>query len=544
MQLSTYRCLFVYPKFTSQSFWNYRSTCELMGAKYPAAPLGLATVAAMLPSNWECRLVDTNVEDLREEDIEWSELVFMGGMISQQPDLIRLIDVFRDRGRTVIVGGPDPTNSPHLYNRSSHLVLGEAEVSLPEFMKDFQLGSAKHTYAAGERKANVTETPIPRFDLMKFDNYLHVGIQVARGCPFKCEFCDIIELFGRVPRVKPPDQVMAELQCLYDLGYRGHVDFVDDNFIGNKSAAKVLLPKLKDWLVEHKWPFEFSTEASLNLANDSELLRLMQDVGFSWIFVGIESPDEKTLKAMQKQQNTTRPIPESVHKIMEHGIIVNAGYIVGFDAEQGSVARGTLKNIRETAIPVNMVGLLFALPTTQLTRRLEKEGRLHQNFDVAPENVACQTVAGLNFDTLRPREQILGDFQQIVRESYSPEQYFDRVRNMARMMDCSKKRFRLPLLKELVQLRGFFRMIVLMGIKAPYRGEFWYSLWDCLIHNPRAIRFSVAVMALYLHFYDFKEHVIESTEKELQNARREALHPQMPLVPPSREYQTPALVVN
>lgn len=518
------RCLFVYPEFTSQSFWNYRETCELVGAKYPAAPLGLMTVAAMLPQAWEIRLVDRNVEDLQHSDVEWSDIVFIGGMISQQPDHLKLIERFRQLGRTVIVGGPDATNSPHLYSQASHLVLGEAEVSLPEFLADFQKGQAKHVYAAGDRKADVSQTPIPRFDLIQFDKYLHVGIQFARGCPFKCEFCDIIELFGRVPRVKQPKQILAELKTLYDLGYRGHVDVVDDNFIGNRSAAKKLLPEMKRWLEQYRFPFEFSTEASINLAHDEELMGLMQDVGFSAIFVGIESPDEETLKAMQKRQNTKLSIPESIHKIMRHGMMVNAGYIVGFDSEAGSVARGTLANIEATNIPVNMVGLLFALPTTQLTRRLEKEGRLHKNFDVSPDDVACQTVAGLNFDTLRPRGEILSDFRKIVSESYLPSNYFGRVRRFTQLMDCSKKRLQLPIQKQLRDLLGFLRLIWRMGVRQPYRLEFWHTLFHGILRNPRAIRYTVALMALYLHFGKFKYHILASVDKE-----SERIYPLLPV---------------
>lgn len=524
----TPNCLFVYPKFTSQSFWNYRATCELVGAKYPAAPLGLATIAAMLPKGWPARLIDRNVEELTKADCDWAEIVLLGGMISQQPDHLALIDQFRAQGKTVIVGGPDATNSPHLYAKASHLVLGEAEISLYEFLEDFQQGAAKHVYAAGDRKADVTKTPIPRFDLLKTDRYLHVGIQIARGCPFKCEFCDIIELFGRVPRVKPPEQVLSELQALYDFGYRGHVDIVDDNFIGNRSAAKKLLPVMKEWLVKHDWPFEFSTEASLNLASDEELMKLMQDVGFAAIFVGIESPDEATLQQMQKRQNTIGSIPESIHKIMKHGMIVNAGYIVGFDGEKGSVAKGTIDNIEATAIPVNMVGLLFALPTTQLTRRLEKEGRLFPNFDVPPDDVSCQTVAGLNFETLRPRREILRDFKEIIAVSYAPEKYFGRIRRFLPLMDCSKKRLKLPLSKQIKDLRGFAKLIWQMGIVGDYRGEFWSTLALCLIRNPRSVRYVVALAALYLHFGTFKDHILQSIERELNLPDREPLSVQVP----------------
>ena len=396
------RCLFVYPHFTSQSFWNYRATCEVVGAKYPAAPLGLITVPPMLPSEWEVRLTDLNAEELDNRNVEWADMIFLGGMIAQQPDHIRLIDYFRSLGKTVVAGGPDVTSSPHLYDKANYLILGEAEVTLPKFLSDFSKGQAQHIYETGGQKASMADSPIPRFDLLKFDNYLHVGIRWNRGCPFMCEFCDMIELFGRVPRGKSIDQVLNELQSLYDLGYRGHIDIVDDNFIGNKKEVKKLLPCLIQWLKEHHWPFEFSTEASINLSDDEELMAMMQEAGFSWLFVGIENPDEDTLKATQKRQNTHRSIAESIHKIMKHGMIVNAGYIMGFDAEKPNVAQTILDNIEATSIPVNMVGLLFALPNTQLTKRLKLEGRLDPDFEIPPDKTACQCVAGLNFTTLRP----------------------------------------------------------------------------------------------------------------------------------------------
>ena len=331
---------------------------------------------------------------------------------------------------------------------------------------------------------------------------------------------------------------MSELDTLHALGYRGHVDIVDDNFIGNRSAAKVLLPKLRTWQEEHNWPFEFSTEASINLANDEDLLKAMKSVGFSALFVGIESPDTVTLKAMQKQQNTSRPIPESIKKIISHGILVNAGYIVGFDSERGSVAPGTLKNIEETLIPVNMVGLLYALPTTQLSRRLEKEGRLHKDFEVSPDDVACQTVSGLNFDTIRPKSNILEDFKEIVDKSYEPASYFGRVKRCSLLMDCSEKKLKLPLKQQIRDLKGFAKLVWQMGIKASYRRHFWDVFFTILLKNPKAIRYAIAPMALYLHFGPFKNYILASIDREISQVRNEVHRPA--LLPPTM-VATPAM---
>jgi radical SAM superfamily enzyme YgiQ (UPF0313 family) len=448
------RALLIYPEFRSASFWNYRETCKLVDARYPAAPLGLCTVAAMLPPEWEVRLVDRNVDDWDESCLDWADIVLTGGMMPQQRDCFELIHKAREKGKRVIVGGPDATSSPHLYKEANHLVLGESEVTMPAFLEDLKQGAPRSIYQ-DSRKADVQASPTPRFDLLKFERYNHIGIQWCRGCPFSCEFCDIIELFGRVPRAKSSAQILKELQTLYDLGYRGHVDLVDDNFIGNKKLVKQFLPELKVWLEERGWPFEFTTEASINLADDAALMELMQEVGFFAIFVGIESPDEVSLVAMQKRQNTHRSIAESIHKIYQHGMFVNSGFIVGLDTEKGSVARGMIECIEETAIPVNMVGLLTALPTTQLTRRLDAAGRLPPDFDVAPDGDGDQCTGGLNFVPCRPRAEILKDYLDVVEAIHRPESYFARVLKVGLALNSSRRRFKPKLGPQLRELRGF-----------------------------------------------------------------------------------------
>ena len=508
------RCLLVYPEFTSQSFWNYRATCNLVDAAYPAAPLGLITVAAMLPASWECRLVDCNVSTLTDLDLAWADIVFTGGMIPQQRSSLAMIERCQAAGKPVVVGGPDATSSPHLYDRADYQVLGEAEITLPRWLADYEAGIARHRYECGEERADVSASPLPRFDLLTFDRYLHVGVQFARGCPFRCEFCDIIELYGRVPRLKTPDQMLAELERLHDLGYRGHVDFVDDNFIGNKKAVKLFLPRLRSWLEEHAWPFEFTTEASVNLADDEDLLGMMQECGFSAVFVGVESPDEETLRSMQKGQNTKRVLAESIRKIYSYGIFVNTGYIVGFDTERGSVAQGVLDLIEASAVPVNMVGLLVALPNTQLTRRLSREGRLPEGFDVAPDDAGDQCTAGLNFETRRSKGDILQDYRRIIAESFAPAAYFARVRSVGLALDCTKKRMRLPLRHRLRDLKGFARLLWRMGVRRSYRAEFWNTLAVCGAKNPRGLRYTVALMALYLHFGDFRDLLLARLDRE------------------------------
>ena len=313
------RVLMVYPRFNAGSFWNYKATCELAGALHPAAPLGLITVAALLPAAWEIRLVDLNTEELAEENLGWADLVMTGGMLPQQEGTLAIIEQCRMHRKPVVVGGPDATSTPHVYEAADFLVLGEAEEIMAGFVSAWRSGARTGVFRSEMGKTDVTRSPTPRFDLLKFERYLHVGIQFSRGCPFNCEFCDIIELYGRVPRTKTSAQILTELEALHALGYRGHVDFVDDNLIGNKKALKQFLPDLKRWITEKDFPFEFSTEASINLADDSALMQAMSEANFFTIFVGIESPDSETLISMQKKQNTRRSLQESVHRICRPG---------------------------------------------------------------------------------------------------------------------------------------------------------------------------------------------------------------------------------
>jgi len=509
----------IQPEFRSPSFWKYRPTCQLTGARYPAAPLGLITVAALLPPDWEVRLIDRNVDEWDPTLLDWADVVMTGGMLPQQRDCLDLIRLSKRHGKTVIVGGPDPTSSPHVYAEADHLVLGEAEVTLPLYLADRSAGAPRAVYKSEER-ADVSASPCPRFDLLRFDRYLHVGVQWCRGCPFNCEFCDIIELFGRVPRSKTPAQMLRELEWLYQLGYRGHVDLVDDNFIGNKRLVKAFLPELKTWLEQHRWPFEFSTEASINLADDAQLLELMQSVGFFAIFVGIESPDEATLLAAQKRQNTKRSIADSIRTINRHGIFVNAGYILGFDSESKGAARNIIACVEATAIPVNMAGLLTALPGTQLTKRLLREGRLHEHFDRAPEEVGDQCTGGLNFETARPREEILDDYLEVIETIYEPKRYFDRVLRTGLALDTSQVRYRPAARFVGRQLKALWSLCRTLGAWKETRAHYWRVVWQMLLKNPGGFRHAVSLMALYLHMGPFSRYVATRTRDSIAEERR------------------------
>jgi radical SAM superfamily enzyme YgiQ (UPF0313 family) len=519
MKIDTCKVLMIFPRFNTDSFWNYRATCELKGARYPAAPLGLITVAALLPRSWEVRLVNRNTETLTEADLEWADLVMTGGMLFQQPDTLRIIELCRARGRLVVVGGPDVTSTPDIYSRANFRVLGEAEEIMDDFVAAWQSGAEQGVFRAPMGQTDVTKSPVPRFDLLKLKDYLHVGIQFSRGCPFNCEFCDIIELYGRVPRTKTNEQVLAELDALYALGYRGHVDFVDDNLIGNKKALKKFLPALQGWMHKKKFPFEFTTEASINLADDPELLGALAAANFFGIFVGIESPDTDTLVLMRKKQNTRRSLQECIYKIYEAGIFVIAGFIVGFDSEKGSTARAMIECIEDTAIPVCAVGLLYALTATQLGRRLLREGRLFPGYDApSPQNEGDQCTAGLNFETKRPRREVLADYRAVLDAVYDPSTYFGRVRRVGRMLGRGKRRLKAPLPYMLRDARGFVRLVLRLPAAGPGAArQFWKTVLDCAIHNPRALPFLCMLSALYLHHGPFSRRVIAQIDRQIED---------------------------
>jgi len=519
MTIDACNVLMIFPRFNADSFWNYRAACELTGARYPAAPLGLITVAALLPQSWEVRLVNRNTESLAEGDLEWADLVMTGGMLFQQPDTLRIIEMCRARGKPVVVGGPDVTSTPNIYCSANFRVLGEAEEIMEDFVAAWQSGAEEGVFEAPMGQTDVTRSPTPRFDLLKLEHYLHVGIQFSRGCPFNCEFCDIIELYGRVPRTKTNEQVLAELDALYALGYRGHIDFVDDNLIGNKKALRKFLPDLQNWLIRKNFPFEFSTEASMNLADDSELLSALAAANFFGIFVGIESPDTDTLVATRKKQNTRRSLQESVYKIYDAGIFVFAGFIVGFDTEKGNTAQGMIECIEDTAIPVCTVGLLYALPATQLGRRLLREGRLFPSSDApGPQDTGDQCTIGLNFQTKRPRRDVLADYRTVLHAVYEPAAYFGRVRRVGRMLRCGKPKFKASLPQALRDLRMLGRLIWRLPNAGPGTArQFWKSVLECAIHNPRALRFVVMMSALYLHHGPFSRQVIAQIDRQIKD---------------------------
>lgn len=510
------KCLLVQPEFSALSFWNYVDICRIAGAKYPAAPLGLMTVAALLPQQWELRLVDTNVEPLLTEHFEWADIICIGGMLPQQQSMISIIDKAHQYGCSVVVGGPDPTSQPNLYQSADFLVQGEGEVTIPMFIQDLGKGCLSGEYKSVQ-KAEMTQAVVPRFDLIRFQDYLHVGIQYSRGCPFNCEFCDIIELYGRKSRVKTPEQVIKELQTLHDLGYRGHIDFVDDNFIGNRATVREVLPLIGEWSRANRYPYYYSTESSINLANDETLLQMMKEVDFRYVFIGIETPENDLLRSTNKKQNLNISIQNAVEKISSYGLVVNAGFIIGFDHETEHTAENMIQCIQDSGICMAMVGKLYALPNTQLTRRLEKEGRLFEHGSTLRNSDSVdQMTSGLNFITLKSRRDVLRDYVHVIEYIYSPERYYERVKSTGLKLRPVHK-YRPDILRMLKTAKAFIKVCLRVGFKRATGWLYWNTLLAVIMKNPRGIEATVNLAAMYIHFNKQSSHIIELTNNEIRS---------------------------
>src|SRR4028119_1204311 len=427
------RVLLVYPLFP-KTFWSYEKILELVDRKVLLPPLGLVTVAAILPQEWEFKLVDRNVGNVTEADWAWADLVILSAMIVQKEDFLNQIQEAKRRGKAVAVGGPYPTALPHEATASGAdcLILDEGEITLPLFVEAIERGETSGIFRSGGERPAVTQTPIPRFDLLEFDAYSEMSVQFSRGCPFQCEFCDIIVLYGRKPRTKDPGQLLAELERLYELGWRRSIFMVDDNFIGNKRNVKLFLKELKPWMVEHGYPFSFATEASVDLAKDQEMLDMMVACNFGAVFLGIETPDEESLALTQKFQNTRDSLSDAVHTITRSGLRVMAGFIIGFDGEKAGAGDRVVQFVEKTAIPTAIFSMLQALPDTALWHRLEKEGRLRGKSG----NINQTTL--MNFVPTRPLEEITKEYIDAFWNLYDPERFLDRTYRHFRILGQAK----------------------------------------------------------------------------------------------------------
>jgi len=513
------KCLLVQTKFSDYSFWNYQDVCKIVGRKYPAAPLGLLTVAAILPQHWEFKLIDENVEPLLDDHLQWADLVCIGGMLPQQKSMLELVGRAHRLNCIVVLGGPDPTSQPDLYKEADFLVLGEGEITIPRFLNDLKLGATCGKYCSSE-KADMQIAVIPRFDLIRFNDYIMIGLQFIRGCPYNCEFCDVIELYGRIPRYKTNEQMIMELQSLYDLGYRGHIDMVDDNFIGNKKKVKELLRDMIAWSKARKYPFYFTTEASVNLADDDELLQLMKDSDFRYVFLGIETPDNETLALNKKIQNVNKPIKEAVKKILSYGMVSNGGYIMGFDSDRPQIASLMIDSIQESGICMAMIGLLYALPKTQLTRRLEQEKRLFHltSQSLSPGDID-QMTSGLNFLTLTPRVEILSKYIEVIRAIFKPSNYYRRVVYTGLNIKPDYKHkpdFR----TWLVYMRSFLKVSKSAGFSRETGWLYWKMFFTVIFRNPKGIEAAVNLAAMFIHFSKQKAYIVSVTLKMISDIEK------------------------
>jgi radical SAM superfamily enzyme YgiQ (UPF0313 family) len=491
------KVLLVYPEFP-ETYWSFRHALKFEGKSSPFPPLGLLTVSAMLPDAWERRLVDMNVRKLRDSDIEWADIVFASAMIVQKDSLEQVIERSRARGKRIVLGGPYVSTTEHL-PEADHIFIGETEATLPEFLRDLESGEARHVYQAAERPA-LTSTPIPHFQLAELERYSAMSIQYSRGCPFNCEFCDIIEIYGRVPRTKTNEQMLAELDALREVGWRGLVFIVDDNFIGNKRNVRLLMPDLIKWSEQHGRPFSFITEASVNLAEDEHLLEMMRSANFRRVFLGIETPVEESLKEAQKGQNTRRDLLESVHRIQSYGMEVMAGFIVGFDNDPEDIFDRQINFIRESAIPLAMVGLLQALPDTQLWRRLEREGRLLR------ESSGNNTEGSLNFVPRMDKARLVEGYKRILSTIYSPAEYYQRA------LDCLSHLTQGPEPRKTrltSDLAAFARIALSLGVLDGARMEFWRYMKRSLTSHRRNFAHAVTLAAMGYHFRKLTRSYVE-----------------------------------
>jgi len=480
--------LLLYPEFPD-TFWSYKHALRFVGKRASLPPLGLLTIAGMLPETWNQRLVDLNVRKLRDRDLAWADCVFISGMVIQKDAALRMVARCKTAGLTIVAGGPLFTMDHEAFDQVDHFVLNEAELTLPQFLNDLSAGKAKRVYAA-DGFADMAQTPTPRWDLLDMKRYHAMEIQYSRGCPFNCDFCNITSLLGHRVRTKSSDQILAELDSLYAAGWREQIFFVDDNFIGNKRHLKTdLLPKLSSWRRD-KQGISFHTEASINLADDPLLMSQMVDAGFNAVFVGIETPDDDSLAECNKKQNKNRDLVADVKRIQRAGLQVQGGFIVGFDNDKPSVFRRQIEFIQNSGIVTAMVGILQAPKGTRLYQRMEREGRILGN--ASGDNVEGTTNIIPAMDFTRLHE----GYRQILNHIYAPRHYYARVKTLLREYRQPPKRFKLTRTDLLALLRSVYRL----GILGKERFHYWRLLAWTFVRRPRLLHLAVTLAISGYHF--------------------------------------------
>ena len=474
------------------TFWSFKKALKFISRKAVVPPLGLMTVAAILPRRWETKLVDMTTAKLRDRDIRWADYVFITAMLIQRKSADQVIERCRKLGTKVVAGGPLFTSLPEEYIHVDHLVLKEAELTLPLFVQDVQNGCPRKVYNTHD-KADLHQTPVPLWNLIKMKKYAMMCIQYSRGCPFDCDFCDVTTLFGHRIRTKTTDQVLEELESLYAMGWRDEVFFVDDNFIGNKKLLKTkLLPAVINWMKKRHYPFAFNTQASINLADDEELMDLMVQAGFDCVFVGIESPNEESLSECNKVQNKGRDLVACVKKIQRFGMQVQAGFILGFDSDKPSVFDSLIHFIQKSGVVTAMVGLLNAPRGTKLYQRLMTENRL-SSVTATGDN----TDFSINFIPKMGIENLLKGYKKVVSTIYSPRNYYERILTFLRdykpgKNNKSKYRY--------CDIKAFIKSIWHLGIIDKGRFSYWKLIFWSLIKRPQHFHLAVTLAICGFHF--------------------------------------------
>ncbi len=489
--------LLVYPHYPD-TFWSFRHAMKFIDRKASFPPLGLLTVAAMLPATWHMKLVDMNVRELSDADLLWADYVFISAMTIQRESAQKVIASCRRLGVKIVAGGPLFTAYHDDFPEVDHLVLDEAEVSLPLFLRDLEKGAARRRYD-GEERADMSSSPIPLWELVDLKNYAAMNIQYSRGCPFDCEFCDITVLFGRTPRTKGLAQLIAELESFYALGWYGAIFFVDDNFIGDRGKLKQeVLPALIAWMEEKGHPFYFYTEASINLADDDELMELMVRAGFEEVFIGIETPHEEGHAESGKAQNRNRDLLASVKHIQQAGLQVHGGFIVGFDSDPPTIFDKQIRFIQESGIVTAMVGVLSAMRGTRLYQRLDREGR------ILGEGCGSNTSIDLNFIPRMPPELLIDGYRTILCTIYSPRQYYRRVIRLLReYRPLAKGRNRI----QQGYLGALFKSILFLGVLGRERLHFWKLFFWTIFKKPRLFPLAITYAVYGFHFRKVAEMI-------------------------------------
>lgn len=480
--------LLVYPEFPD-TFWSFKHALEFVGKRSALPPLGLLTVAAMLPPEWPVRLVDANVRNLSEQDLAWADCAFISAMVVQREPARGLVARCKAAGLRVVAGGPLFNSEHEQFPEVDHFILNEAELTLPPFLADLARGCPQRIYTS-DRFADMRETPVPRWDLLELKRYGSMGIQFSRGCPFNCDFCNVTALLGHRVRTKTTAQVLAELDGLYARGWRGAVFFVDDNFIGSKAFLKTeLLPALIAWR-KGKSGNLFFTEASINLADDADLMAQMVAAGFTKVFIGIETPDEDCLAECSKVQNAARDLVEDVKRIQRAGLQVQGGFIVGFDHDRPSIFRRQIEFIQNSGIVTAMVGLLQAPPGTRLYERLKNQGRLRAESSGDNVDGTTNIVPEMNMETLK------AGYRQILDTIYSPAPYYQRIRTFLREYRPGHVRGKIHFCHLLALVRSFYRL----GLLGKERLQYWKLLLWTQFRRPRLLPQAI-ILAIYgYHF--------------------------------------------